>query len=659
MKNIILSVPVVFSIFFPIPNNASNFYPSGIVSEWNAMHTEGDRVLDSLKINTGSLYNVVSQWDGNGEIFNFNAGHIRIPDSPSLNPMDSFTISTWVKINSHNSSTYQTLVSKVQRNENMHSTDLLSYDATDIEGTSASRGNYSKTVFDGRYIYSVSIPPIGSASKILRYDTRSNFTDPSAWNTFTMLKLKKQPDDRHWYSGYNSLTFDGRYIYLVPTSYSYEPNHGFALRYDTHGALDHTSSWKSFDIKTLDGMSDLVRFRDGAFDGKYVYFTGGGVKKSIGQKIARYDTSLNFDDPNSWTYQAINLILPNVGNTVYNSTVLAGNYLYFIPSDGMFVRYDITKPFNKPTSWTYYNAANTNGSNSSINYIGGAFDGRYIYFSPGSGAYAESMLRYDTQQEFNNPSAWLTYSVKEPISSGKFRLKSYSGMGFDGRYVYYFPYRYKEYNIPRVEERFGGRILRYDTTKPYLESSSWSQLEFNNTQGNLLSVTFDNRYFYIPVGNGSAYRAIITRFDTSSNDNYAFSFNRNFSSDNNSGRTLGPNFNIGTSNGYYSLYSNAVLNNGWHLFTGTYDGSKMSLYIDTNLATSRSASGVLNMNNDDLLLGSSIHNAFNYFGDMNKIQLYNRSLTLLEIKQLYRLSPYGGCDLSVTDSCKRSDNRNN
>jgi hypothetical protein len=641
---------IVFTIL-PIETIRRTVFPNGIISEWNAKNTQGDFILDSLGINLGVLHNVISEWDGNGEVFSFNKGTISVADSPSLNPSESFSITTWVKIDANKGPANQTLLSKMQRNTNMNNTDLSLFDATDIEGPAAARGQYAKTVFDGRYIYSVSTPPTGSASKIVRYDSRANFNNPSAWRSFTMLKLKK-PGDLHWYSGYNSLIFDGRYIYLVPTSYSYEPNHGFTLRYDTQGPMDVSTSWESFDIKSLDGVRDLVRFKDGAFDGKYIYFIGGGVIKSPGQKIARYDTSLRFDDANSWTFQAINTLLPNIGSTKYNSTVLVGNYLYFIPSDGMFVRYDITKPFNDPASWIHYNAANTNGSNSSVNYISGTSDGRYIYFSPGAAPYSESMLRYDTELQFDNPAAWTSFSVKEPISSGKFKLKSYGGMGFDGQYVYYFPFMYKEYNIPKVEERFGGSILRYDSSKPYLEKASWSQLEFNTTQGNLLGAAFDNRYFYIPVANGAAYRALFNRFDTSSNNNFLFELKRSNSYfDNSNAARLGPNLNINTSDGYFSLYTKTELNTGWHLITGTYDGANLSLYVDANLIATRSASGFLNPNNSNLLLGSSINDAFNYWGTMNKIQFYNRALTKEEIKHIYRLSPYGGCDLIMNAHC--------
>lgn len=634
---------------------AAPLFPTGLVSDWNAMHSQGNQVTDSVGINMGVLNNVSTLWDGNGDVFTFNTAgnNITITENPSLDPTNEFSISTWIRVNNFNSIGNQTLLSKIQRSLIMSPSDLSSFDATDANGIGLARGFFQKTVFDGRYVYSVSIPPAGGTSNLVRYDTQAAFTDASAWSSFNMKKLAKS-NDIHWYSGYNSLVFDGRYIYLVPTYFAYEPgvNHGFTLRYDTKGPIDDPTSWKSFDIRPLDGNYDLVRFKEGAFDGKYIYFTGGGSRQTLGQKVARYDTSLNFDDAASWTYQSISTLLPNVGTTLYNATFYAGNYLYFLPSTGLFVRYDVRKAFNDPSSWSTYDASITQGI-ASVNYTNGTSDGRYVYFSPGVN-YTESMLRYDSTMNFNDPTAWTTHSVKEPIATGKFRMKSYGGAGFDGQYVYYFPNTYKQYNIPNIYTRYGGRVLRYDTKQDYSLASAWSELDFSTTAGSYLGAAFDQRYFYIATAGGSSYRATFSRLDTASAGNYAFSMNRTvFGSDSNSPTVPGLHFNIGTSMGYFSLYTTNLLNTGWHLITGTYDGSGMSLYIDNALVANRTATGMLNSSSADLLIGSSINNSFSYLGDMNKIEFYNRALNPTDIAQVYRLSPYGGCNMKLNATCTK------
>lgn len=612
---------------------------ANLISEWNAMHANSNQVFDPISNNTGTLNNVNAYWDNNGLVFSFaNNSHITVPDSLSLHPTSQLTVLTWMRANAAANGT-QTLLSQFQRNTAMTMSDLNGYDAINTGGVNSAMGQYMRPTFDGRYIYTVSMPPNGSISTLLRYDTTLGLNNPNAWSNFVLYTLRV--NDSHWYSGYRGGVFDGRYLYLIPYYAQYEPGayHGFTLRYDTKAPLNVATSWKSMDIRALDGMNDLVGFSGGLFDGKYVYFCGGG-RRVIGQKVARYDISLPFDNAAAWSYVTISNILPSVISATFYAMVQKDNYLYFISNNnGMFVRYDNRKALSDPTAWTSFNAINVGGTGKSFNYTSGTTDGRYLYFSPGVN-YAESMLRYDTTMPFENAAAWTTYSVATPNVVYSYTQKSFGGVGFDGKYVYYFPYNYKEVIPPVIRTRFGGNIYRYDTSQSFTDASAWTTLNMSSDYGNYNGVAFNQRYFYA-TGASNTNHPYLFQLDTASNNNYGFALNR-VSYLNDDG-AFGPNFSIATVNGFYSVYANTMMADGWHLVAGVYDGSAVSLYIDANLIGSQPASGALIPSPANLLIGSSFNGANGYVGDLNKAQLYGRALTQSELQSVYYASPYGGC----------------
>ena len=67
--------------------------------------------------------------------------------------------------------------------------------------------------------------------------------------------------------------------------------------------------------------------------------------------------------------------------------VFDGRYVYFVPYDngssyhGNVLRFDTSLPFTNPDSWSAYDAENTNSLDTK-GFYGGVFDGRYVYFVP-------------------------------------------------------------------------------------------------------------------------------------------------------------------------------------------------------------------------------------------------------------------------------------
>lgn len=107
---------------------------------------------------------------------------------------------------------------------------------------------------------------------------------------------------------------------------------------------------------------------------------------------------------------------------------------------------------------------------------------------------------------------------------------------------------------------------------------------------------------------------------------------------------LGMNYLTG---GWYSgggMYSDAlVVNNSWHLVTGTYDGTEMRIYIDGQLDRSITYSGGLGSNTADLHIGYYHYpyhdgregrNNVTLNGAIDDVRIYNRALSSSEIQQL-------------------------
>jgi len=76
--------------------------------------------------------------------------------------------------------------------------------------------------------------------------------------------------------------------------------------------------------------------------------------------------------------------------------------------------------------------------------------------------------------------------------------------------------------------------------------------------------------------------------------------------------------------------------NQWLFIVGTYDGSTMKLYIDGSLANTQSITGLLNSNDDALLIGTRLKLRSDTFnGKIDDIRIYNRALSAREVQTLY------------------------
>jgi hypothetical protein len=74
---------------------------------------------------------------------------------------------------------------------------------------------------------------------------------------------------------------------------------------------------------------------------------------------------------------------------------------------------------------------------------------------------------------------------------------------------------------------------------------------------------------------------------------------------------------------------------GWHLVTGTFDGTTGRLYIDGALVSSETFTAPLNTNFPLYIGRAYAGNGWAWFGVIDEVRLYNRALTAPEVASLY------------------------
>jgi len=192
----------------------------------------------------------------------------------------------------------------------------------------------------------------------------------------------------------------------------------------------------------------------GVFDGRFIYFVPIYDGTATHGRVLRLDTQSDFSQAASWrAYDAGNSGIPNTKG--FKGGVFDGRYVYFIPyvGSGRVLRFDTQGEFANSASWSAFDAAfNVGGA---AGFMGGAFDGRYVWFTPyNNNGPSGRVLRYDTQGTFANAASWQAYDAG---NTGGLGAKGFQGALFDGRYVYFVPYR----NI-----NFSGVVLRFDARQP-------------------------------------------------------------------------------------------------------------------------------------------------------------------------------------------------
>jgi hypothetical protein len=349
------------------------------------------------------------------------------------------------------------------------------------------RSSFSGGTFDGRYVY---FTPSGAPGSVFttRYDSQAPFDSESAWSVFNVAEV----DGEAW--RFAGAVFDGRYIYYAPTmlyaTTSLAPVGGSVARYDTQGTFQSSSAWATFPLLSRLNLP-IHSFNGAVFDGRYVYFVPERDLVEPSGRVVRYDSRAPFDDVASWTMFDITSI--QAGARGFMGGTFDGRYLYLAPSGasaeakGLVTRYDTQGKFDGETSWSTFDTTSIDPR--VWGFSGATFDGRYVYFCAGhSGPIPHGRLvRFDTTSKFDDLASWATFGTGDlPYSA-----QGMTGPVFDGRYVHFLP------------GRSGGGPVSYDTQGDFSSPASWLSMSvslFGIDFGAGAGGVFDGRYVYvIPV----------------------------------------------------------------------------------------------------------------------------------------------------------------
>ena len=267
--------------------------------------------------------------------------------------------------------------------------------AFDVDSTGTDAGKpplgFSGAVFDGRYVYFV---PFNNGT-VARYDTKPPVSDAGAsdaatdggsnafasaahWSTFDTSTL----DNRS--TGFEGAVFDGRFVYLVPF------NAGVLERYDTTNTkgLGNPTAWSSYELDTLPNAPK--NFAGAVYDGHYVYLV-----PHTGHITLRYDSAKGFTG-SAFTEFDIATVLPayDAGAVAFNGGAFDGRFVYYVSgydNGSEIIRYDTLSPFTAPCAWEGFALSRENAQLGS--FFGAVYDGQYLYYVP-----TRSMVvRYETK----------------------------------------------------------------------------------------------------------------------------------------------------------------------------------------------------------------------------------------------------------------------
>lgn len=562
---------------------------------------------------------------------------------------DGITVEAWVDCHDARAERMQQIVGQWSPATHMTPDRFAAYDAGNTDGLETK--GFFGAVFDGRYVYFVpQHDELTRHGRVLRYDTHGSFKDPASWAGYDAGST-----DGLNTKGYYGAAFDGRYVYFVPRR---DPQgfHTRVLRYDTSGGeFRNPTRWQAHDL----GLDRS--YQSAAFDGRYLYFVPGHVAVHRSQLknpdqcdspavtgmdpnyvlqgnslVLRYDTRSELKSPASWSsFNAADT--GGLNTSDYDGACFDGRYIYLAPlSTGVPLRYDTQGRFDDPSSWRAFDAKPLGMK---LN-VGCVFDGRWIYYVMYGDS--EHAIRYDTTGAFDDRANWQRHPLAEIQSLGNTR--GFDGAVFDGRYVYFIPY----YDGGTV---LHGKVLRFDATSDFTNPEAWHAFDAGLTDGmrtvGFNGAAFDGRYIYhaawidratFPmklIGNGR-----ILRQDTLDAARSSFSL-RYADCGHNGGLCAalpGARFLVNTERrGVLSVSSNRPPQPGRHHIVGTYDGRRISLFIDGQLAASQPAhGGRICASNAPIAIGK-MHDGLALFqGQLESVRMWDRALTEQDILKKFQ-----------------------
>lgn len=244
------------------------------------------------------------------------------------------------------------------------------------------------------------------------------------------------------------------------------------------------------------------------------------TKQKMG-KILRVDINLNFSDPSSWSVFDIaankdaGLIGFAGASCVLNAVFFTPYQQQYTPFHNRFLRYNTTRKtqrnfilqskfyfifllfivdFFQSSSYDFVDTAALLGYSNPIGFVGLCKVGNFLYLPPFQSNIGVQalVLRYDWTKPLSNVDSWSMYNA---TNTNNLKVGGFFGCTSDETHVYFVPYT--NLTLPQ------GKALRVDTTLPFNDSSAWSAIDLDPTNG-LRAVgfkqgTYDGNYVYFAV----------------------------------------------------------------------------------------------------------------------------------------------------------------
>jgi hypothetical protein len=383
--------------------------------------------------------------------------------------------------------------------------DVTKWTAFDTSLVTNGPESFGGGAFDGRHVYFAPSGGASSFSVVPQFDTAASggFVDSTSWTIFNTQAVRTNAQ------GFVGALFDGaQSLYLTPFAIVSGTPDGVVPIYDTKDPFTSAGSWTAFDTSTVN--TNAQGFSGETFDGRYLYLVPSvkGTTEAPNGLVARCDTQASCTNASAWTFFDMSVLNPNA--TGFLGAVFDGRYVNFIPSyASIAVRYDTQGAgFGDMGAWSWFDTQPVAAQ--SPGFGGGAFDGRYVYYVPGfytssmGSTFLSNVVRFDTTQSFTMAGSWSSFDVSALGPSAK----GFAGAAFDGRFVYFVPYAV---NAPSQGTLvFDGTIVRYDTTASFGSATSWGTFDTSQLKGapqGFFGAVFDGEYLYlIPSGTTVAVR---------------------------------------------------------------------------------------------------------------------------------------------------------
>ncbi len=358
---------------------------------------------------------------------------------------------------------------------------------------------------------------IGGSDDVNALDTVEAY-DPASdtWSTMNPMSTGRWYPSSSVVNGIIYTMGGGNSDGILKSVEAYTPPGSFPVTFN-----DFTDSlnWSAFDAGA-NGVATVPNgYAGGVFDGRYIYFAPHHDGTTHQGEVLRYDTQGDFGTNAAWS--AFDPGANGVGtNPVgYIGGIFDGRYVYFAPwqtspgvTHGEVLRYDTVGAFDAVGSWSAFDAGANGVGAIADGFFGGVFDGRYVYFVPKAKNFSQQgeVLRYDTQGAFATAGSWAAF---DPGAAGVgIDADAFTGGVFDGRYVYFVPGGYVSC-CP-------GEVLRFDTLGAFDSAGSWAAYDAGaNGVGadpdGYAGGVFDGRYLYfVTNNNGTESHGEVLRYDT-------------------------------------------------------------------------------------------------------------------------------------------------